>query len=457
MNAAGLLTADEPETVDPLLDVVNGLLHEVCVFGRMCRLWGDMDDDATDQKARTRYYLDRRQMGLLQVTAALEDTIGLRFKDTAHLPYRHIDATWPSGQPLAGYASTPPGVSPFSWLLDFFTHWNMLLDDEFAEDGHFLRVLRSALWICNTSGLHAAVNYVADLVETGQVVNTEAAAKAASFLLIAGSRTASPQELVASITEGRLPQNRQQWLVFCPTLEDPQGVRLSKEASAAVESLVTRGRHLVEQAHAATTLDEWLSTLAALEGVLKLVQMTVYWVVESPSVALQSILSQFEETRCDIAAAWVDMELGSGRDAGIPGFQDFQRGVEETFVNEGDTSGQRFRRERLLLPPDIYASPVDSLSSDWSEPSWRIAVAWEACHSWAPISTTGPLPPDRGPDTIEHRPLRGSHLRKSLALHPERPQHWQALGSELRAAGWLRAAEGAFAVVTHMLRPPTTD
>ncbi len=180
-----LSTADEPEYVEPLLEVVNGLLHEVCVFGRMCRTWGDMDAEA-QQKERVRYFMDRRHISLMQITAALEDAIGLRFVDAAHLPYRHIQYTWPPGQPLAGYVSTTSSVSPSIWLSDFFSHWRMLLQEGFSEDGHFLRVLRSALWVCNTSGLRAAVDYVADLVETGQVVETAAAAKTAVYLLVAG-------------------------------------------------------------------------------------------------------------------------------------------------------------------------------------------------------------------------------------------------------------------------------
>ncbi|MFJ1707464.1 hypothetical protein [Kitasatospora sp. NPDC088346] len=455
MNTASLLTAGEPEDVEPLLEVVNGLLHEVCVFGRMCRLWGDMDAEA-EQKERVRYFMDRRHKSLGQITAVLGDAIGLRFADTAHLPYRHIQYTWPPGQPLAGYVSTTSGVSPYVWLSDFFSHWWMLLDEEFSEDGHFLRVLRSALWVCDTSGLCAALDYVADLVVTGQVVEAGAAAKAAVYLLVAGSRTDSPQELVASITGGRLPQSREEWLVFYPALGDLEGFRLSREAGAALESLVVRGWSLVEHARAATSLDEWLSSLAALEGFLKFVGLTASLVVSSPSTALRAILSQFEEIVCDITVAWVDMELDSGPDSGMRGFLRFAHGVEESLTRQGDTASQRFRRERLLLPPSIYSSSADSLPPEWNEPpTWRIAVAWEACHGSDPSSAPTSLWPAREPDMSEGLPLQGTHLRQALALHPERPQNWQALASALLASGWPRAADAAFAVADHMLRCAT--
>ncbi|MER5833146.1 hypothetical protein ABT116_20365 [Streptomyces sp. NPDC002130] len=449
MNVTRLLTANLAGEAEPLLDLVNAYFQEAMVFGRMCRT-DEWDFDGGKQHSRVRYYCEAREIPFLKVTAVLEDTIGLQFTDAAaQIPYRHVGATWPPGCPLAGHVTVPSKLSPFTWLSTFFVHWNLVPDDDSAREGEYFRVLRSTLWICHESGLRAAVDYVADLVETGQVVSVFSAIMVVAQLIIVSARTDSPQELVASLMDGRLPRKPDEWLIFYPTLENAEPVRLTADGRAAVESLVVRGWSQVEKTRAASSLDEWLSSVAALQGLLTLVMHSVAMAVANPSTALRAVVSQFEELSADIFAATVDMEVGLEGNAGLPQFLSYQRDLEKHFLNRGDTSGRRFRRERLLLPLPIYGSS-DELPPDWGEPSWRIALPWKSCHSFVDELLAGPDPTGPLPRGSWARPLKGDALRQALTLHPEHPPYWKALAQELRSAGRPRAAKAALLVSKRM-------
>ncbi|MEV4443323.1 hypothetical protein AB0K09_30865 [Streptomyces sp. NPDC049577] len=461
MSGPALLTADEPEEAAPLLEPANALLDELVAFGRFCREdhareagTGTGDGAVHRQPVRVRRYLARREIPVCVVTLTLQETIGLRFADGVRLPYRHNSATWPAGQPLAGHTSVPPGQAPFGWLRTFFSHWAMIPDDGPAVEGEFHRLLRSALWICHTSGTRPAVEYLADLVESGQVVNSLSAAWAAHALLAADSRTGSPEELVASLMEGRLPREPRDWLVFYPSLGDSGPVALSREGRAAVESLVVRGWRLVDETRAAPTLDAWLSRLAALDGVLRFVRRTVTWSVAEVSLPLQAILSQFEELNADIAAAVFSIEAGESIGAGVPGFREHQQGVEQISRNSGDATGGRFRRERLLLPPSVYETVDEPPWPDWSEPGRHIEVPWRICHGRTEEPPPGPragrrrLFPGRRPRPASVR----EDPSRALALYPEDPRLWLTLHERLRSAGHHRSAGAARQLSERMAR-----
>jgi hypothetical protein len=179
------------------------------------------------------------------------------------------------------------------------------------------------------------------------------------------------------------------------------------------------GWNAVDRAPEATTVDDWLSGLAALAKTLGFIHWTITWSIGSMPTAVQAILSQFEEPCADVPVAMMNMELGERRGGGLPGFHAYERDLQKKYEEQGDTLGQRFRRERLLLPSGLPSSATATHGEN--APSRRIAVPWTLCHILsidAPglVQPHGPAEPSASQKSAEQTdPRRSSALTRSCA------------------------------------------
>jgi hypothetical protein len=486
--SGGLLTADQPEELHPLLDIANALFAELTVFGRAAQT--DLETAGERQKRMVTTYLERRRLPLYVITAVLEQQAGLRFAG-AHLPYRHNLATWPDRRPLAGYTDTD-SLTPFQWMQSFVSNWGMVTtgDDPSDESGAWEthRVLRSALWVCHFSGLTSAIDYIFDLVDGGHVSYPPAAARAASYLLKAHAHVGS-DGVVPRLMGGAIPDSRKGWALFLPTVKGLNPKPLSPSGRMALERLITRGWELVARTRDAATLDDWLSSIEILGGALQFIRQTVAWSMQTVPTGVLAILSQLEELGADATSALVSMEIG-----GVQAFCDYERDLRQQLQRLGDTTGQRFLRERLLLPSAILDS--DDTPETWTAPSWRIALPWALNHTWledpdliqpaspaargtsreeleriprAALDLTISLL-DNGPDTKAARatlldflgrypwsdagysflslthwidrdyPAAMSSLVRAIVMRPDRPAYWESLRDVVVGLGLHRAA-----------------
>jgi hypothetical protein len=124
-----MLRSDLPSD-DPLLALADCLIPELPMLGRLCQ-------DAQDPQRRdlVRHYCARRELPLLSLFLFvwLEQGCGLRFAD-ARLPHWCYGATWPPGQPLAGYTDAAPAPLPSQWLIAVFNAWKVITAGESPAD-----------------------------------------------------------------------------------------------------------------------------------------------------------------------------------------------------------------------------------------------------------------------------------------------------------------------------------
>jgi hypothetical protein len=359
---------------DPIVELTGCFLAELTFFGRSCQF----HHPSSRQSEAVQRYCARREVPIRTLVAVLEEKTGLRFDD-ANLPYRYDAATWPTDQPLAGHTGDNPDLKPGQWLAAVFSNWKAIAHSEAPERTEMYRVLRSALWVCHRSGVTAALRYVLDLVQNGQVLDVRAAAWGVSRVLIASSRTPDPEQLVSRLMDGGVPDTPRDWLAFTPG-EDCwlEPAHICAEARAGLESLVEHGWALVGRARSATTLDDWLSAILAVHGSLMFIADVIRLTLGEPPTEVAALLSQFEELWCDVGTAIVCLEIGEQAGMGVRGFVEYERGLEQQFRDAGDRTGQRFRRERLLLP----AGMMDGADTQhWTMPSWRIGIPWIIGHT----------------------------------------------------------------------------
>ncbi|HEX3780093.1 MAG TPA: hypothetical protein VHX38_10510 [Pseudonocardiaceae bacterium] len=465
-----MLDSDLPSS-DPLLALAEYLIAELPLLGRLCQ-------DSPDPRRRdlVRRYCARRELPLIPLVVWLEQECGLRFAD-ARLPYRHYGATWPHGQPFSGYTDERPGPSPGQWLMAVFSTWKVIAFNESPADCEAHSVFRAALWVCSHAGVTAALHYVLDLVDAGLVLCPDAAAWAASRIAIGAAETSEPRELVARLVEGGAPTGPGARLLGVPSREawHAEG-RSSPAAASALESLIGRGWALVERAREAMSLDEWLPAVLALPGTLRFIARVVTLTLGEVPTEVDAILSQFEELWCDVAVIVGLLEIGeNGGPGGLPMFVDYERDLQRRFHDSGDVAGQRFRRERLLLPARILTSGV---TAGWTAVGWRIAVPWRLHHiedargRLAPEQVAAYGHAEHG-ETVLARLLLDDVLARSphndaahwlrartcqldsdhqgvldsvlslLVLRPEQPEGWELLADAFNALGSCQSAEVA--------------
>ncbi len=356
---------------DPFMKLLDLFFAELAFLGRTCQRWSSAEPGG---RALITRYVEQREIPLRAMVAMMEEECGLRFTGM-RLPYRHNSATWPPDHAMAGYTDKAPVPSPSQWLASVFSNWRTLAHES-SSMSEIGTVFRSALWVCQHSGVDAALRFVVDLVDTGQVLDVRAAAWATSRIAIGGSLADEPEGIVSRLVEGGAPTDSPGWLFLVPSEECwREPARPSSVVARALESLIAHGWTLVDRARAATTLDDWLPLTVGLDGTLRFIADVVTLTLGEVPTEVAAILSQFEELWCDVSVAVTNLEIAEngGTGAGVAGMVAYERGLQQRFQSAGDDSGLRFQRERLLLPPSVLA---DGETADWVRPSWRVGLPW---------------------------------------------------------------------------------
>ena len=356
-----------------LLEIAQRLFDATYAFGRLS---GDPTSEYRDPKSsdRASVHLTSRRVPISVVALTLQDEIGLGIQPGAVFLFN--GATWPAGLPLAGYSRSNAAPSPFELLSSLFSNWEMDFRAQDVWSPH-LRVLRSALTVLENGTLEDAAMYCVDILEQGLGLRPDAVAIVLTDLLGARSHAASDSEAGLRLRGGP-PRDAREVLVFYPERDWFDREQLSDAMRAVQMLLVERALDAVESAREAPTLDDFLVRLTVAAKAARAVQLSVKWTCRSVPISLAAILSQLEEIQADAASIAFATALGS-----FAFVIDYARDVADGYRKQlGDTWEDRFWRERAIIPTRGPSLTVTRVPADWVQPSWRIAAAWTAIHTF---------------------------------------------------------------------------
>jgi hypothetical protein len=312
-------------------------------------------DTSDDPVHAIRAYLAGRSLVLPALLDALEETARPRFRPA--VPYRFGLGTRPAGAPLAGW--TDPVTQPSAVVSSMFSTWIAVASSEEFQQAEFNRTLRSMLWVLAHSGVTAAFDYLLALCLHGHVSSTLAAGRAGAFLMTGLSQVQSHDELLGRLYGGAVPTEDKDWLVPYPIEEWFEPASPTADTSAAVGSMLECLLQVLDEVRAAATIDDWLGRLGGLRAGLEMFHWLVKYAVPQPSLALQSVISQFEEISADIPVLLSDLSLGALE----PGIE-YQARLAAPYPD-------RFAGERQLIPQHAMCRPAPP---GWSAPSRTAAL-----------------------------------------------------------------------------------
>jgi hypothetical protein len=374
--ASAVDSLDQPHRPDDALEPPPMTHPELAAMARQVE---QRKPDATTGAA------DRlpRHRAVARLVNILEQEIRLEFGDTT-LPLVALSQVAKRGGPVGGYLRDHPGYAPSEWVIDLFTRWvahhqvvandwNRSKDRQAVRAGsrdlEAARLLRAALSYCwhtqSPDAVATATAFVVGVAESGLCRDAEGAGLAFAMLLRAGSGADTPDSLLRSFFP-RVPAGGDEW-IHLPLNFPPEPVPLTATTMSAVESLVIRAGILLDQTRQSADFDEWFSRLVRAECLVRCVYYGLEWATPRLPLGLRTVQSQFSELDADYGAIrallrFSDMTAIVGK---------FER-MAGQFRAVGDTSGDRFARERLLIPRELLGRR-DTLPRRWLGPSWRTA------------------------------------------------------------------------------------
>jgi tetratricopeptide (TPR) repeat protein len=317
------------------------------------------DSDINDSEINTIHaFLGERYQVLLALLTALESNAQARFRSP--VPYRFGLGTRPAGAPLAGW--TDESILPSAVLGSMFSTWLAIASSENPQEVEFNRTLRSMLWVLTQSGQSSPFDYLLDLCVHGHVSNALAAGRAGAFLLTGLAQAKSTDEIIHRLYGGSFPGNDEEWLVPYPIPEWLEPATPTHETRRVIESMLERLLRMLDEVRAAATIDEWLSRLGGLQAGLTVFRWLVKFALPDQSLALQAVVSQFDEIRADMPALLFGLSLGS-----------FEQCVEYQTAIAVPYGAARFAEERQLIPPHAMSRPA---LPGWSAPSGSAAFPY---------------------------------------------------------------------------------
>ncbi|WP_242911350.1 hypothetical protein [Actinomadura terrae] len=335
-----------------------------------------------------------------------------------------------------------PGFPPSRWLILLGADWR-------AQQGTFAQmtdrgaspedaaaglvalerefILKAALHHCQRPEhgdgdvVAVAIDYLCDAVTTGVCLDAKGAREAVAGLLRAGSRAHGPEELMRQFYGGELPadavEHRDRELIF------PGPTSFSPAMRPIFESLVARCNAQIESVRCADGFDEWFACLTRAVRLLTCVGfglelVTAETVAEARTrmpLGVKVFCAQNEELIADYPAFQAAMALAGRPD--ITPVVEYSRGMMEEYREQGDREGERFARERLLLPRGLLDA-AGAPHAGWRGPGWLTVSLWPQVG----------MPQDLTPE-------------RSLVVQPTNPQLWERLHKRLREDEATVAAE----------------
>lgn len=495
IGSGSLLACDDDEEFAPLLGIANSLLREMLILGRNVGDWATPSREDPDGVIKCREsrayatlsgYLAAEHLAAGYATVLLEKEIGLRFSGQPFPYLFHTYATAMPGFPLGGRVPEDPAPPPGAVMYTLTRHWTSLQEKAEREQTEVDEtrpglielgsVIRGCIHVGRRRGFEAAVRYIYDLVDSGQVLFPATAAQAAGHVLRAMAAIGEQRDLFNDVL-GPPPETvraaiEQEADLACR--EDPRVGEVPPRVSAVLSELLAACWGRVRQLRNATQAGDWIYSLMGLEALIRFVTDTIRLTVAQPSFTVEAALRQLEEVVADCRAGRATLYM-----EGFTGFVNYQRSVRSEMVqlSGGWARGEsRFRRERLMVPPWILENGPDEAWARAGPACGRVIASLmekELELTTSPFNVgTGPRPgatrsaPESGDALGEttrlllqgppwsqavltslgqafstrHPREAGDFFAEALVLKPGSPELWHALQRECRATGQDRAA-----------------
>jgi len=373
-----LFIADPVPGIEPLLEIVNALCVEALVMSAgYADGYPKTNHDYREPKLKTTCVLARM----------LREEVGLQFR-MAHMPFCIFppEPALAVGYPMAGYVEDYPHFPSDLWIVSLFVRWHVqdhmlhrweVTDEDVKHNSMMLearRLLRCALWHClhadDQDAVAVAVRFVTELAGTGQVRDAMGAALAISVLLRTGPEVESPRDLALTFFGGSIPATAKDWATGPLGWSNMESRPLSPSSQRAVDWLVQYVQSMVGQLREAPDFDAWFAALTMIQPVITSVKYGLQWAIPKRTIGLRAVLAQFDELDADFGPLPM-----AGDMAGMPGMIAYSRMLADSFRKLGDMSGERFARERMLIPRKLLDSS-NPLPLTWRRPTWRMATGW---------------------------------------------------------------------------------
>lgn len=406
-----------PPGTEVLVEVLAGLTKETLFAGACAATLGLPRFKVRFEDRRARHTV------VLRLAMGLEDAVGLRFHPSMDAPFLRFTRPGDEAE-LSGHLARRPGYLPSAWLTDLLARWDVheTLSESWRAAGDDVRgnssalesarLLRAALWhAARTDEPASAVGYVVDVVTTGLCRDVTGASRAITLLLWASAQADTGEALARVLFGGHLPDTAHAWTTA--PLTEPAPAALPSRASPSVRMLVERTFALLEEARRADGFDTWFMALTRAAGMLHCVALVLRWVTERPAPGLRAVHGHVCELDAHYSALVAGLHV-----AGSPlmnGPVRHARALAARFRAAGDTTGDRFAGEALLIPPALLDED-EPLPDAWRDPGHLTA-------------TLLPRPPGL---------LDRLTPRRAVVADAANPARWHALAAELdaEAAPW---------------------
>lgn len=406
--------------LDTLAGVLAFLMKEALFVSASEAVTPHAADSVSDWRARHSVVHD--------LARGLEQAVGLRFTGMRTPLLHHAIDSAPDAE-LSGYLAEHPRYPPSEWLVDLFVRWEAhreVCRNSASSDGdssvlESARLQRAALYHAWKSGsISAATEFVLDVVDGGLCRDARGAARALTMLLWAVRDDDTPEDLVRRYFDGHVPATVHDWTRLSFT-EPDRPARFSAAASAALTDLLPRPWTRLADARGAADVDEWFIALIRAMGAIQCTLYVLQWVSDRLPLGARAVYGQLTELDADHGSTCALLRFHGTLD--MPGFIARQRDQAAVYRRNGDTTGDRFANERMVLPRWLLEHEGE-LPAPWRHPGWRTATLLNP-----PKSALARLPP-------EH----------AVVVDPLAPQHWQALARQFGQDG----ATWAAAMAEHM-------
>ncbi|MBF6180814.1 hypothetical protein [Nocardia otitidiscaviarum] len=359
--------------LDTLAEVLAFLMKEALLVSAFEAVTPNAADRVTARRSRHSVVYSFAQ--------GLEQATGLRFT-AMRTPFLHHAVGGSSDVELSGYLSERPHYPPSDWLLDLFVRWeahtevrrNSGSSRQSDGDSYVLesaRLQRAALhhaWKCGS--LTTATDYVVDMVESGLCRDARGAARALTLLLWAIRDTDTPEDLVRRYFGGQVPATRNDW-AHSPLTEPDRPARVSRSASAALTGLIQRPWLRLADARGASDIDGWFIALTRAVGVIQCTLYVLQWISDRIPLGARAVYGQLTELDADYAVLCAMLRLDGTVD--MSRVVAHQRSQADVFRRKGDSTGDRYAHERMVVPRWLLEHNGE-LPPSWRYPGWRTAT-----------------------------------------------------------------------------------
>lgn len=358
--------------LDTLAKVLAFLMKEAVLVSAFDAVTPNAPDSVTPRRSR--------HSVVHSFARGLEQAAGLRFTGV-RTPFLHHAVGGSADVVLSGYLPEHPRYPPSDWLLDLFVRWEAHTEVRrnsrsrpSGGDSYVLesaRLQRAALHHAWKSGsLAAATDYIVDIVDSGLCRDARGAARALTMLLWAIRDTDTAEDLVRRYFDGQVPTTVSDWARL-PFTEPDRPARISRAASAALTGLMQRPWSRLADARGAADIDEWFIALTRAVGSIQCTLCVLQWISDRLPIGARAVYGQLTELDADYAALCAMLRLHGTLD--MPRWVAHQREQADGFRRKGDSTGDRFAHERMVVPRWLLEHDGE-LPQPWRYPGWRTAT-----------------------------------------------------------------------------------